>query len=52
MFRDLACIYDALEAGHVEAAQKLAASTLDTVVNGYFGKRRYDLTPNTKTTTV
>jgi len=42
---------DALEAGHVEAAQTLAASTLDTVVNGYFGKQRYDLTPNKKTTT-
>lgn len=42
---------DALEAGHMEAAQTLAASTLDTVVNGYFGKQRYDLTPNKKTTT-
>lgn len=42
---------DALEAGHVEAAQTLAASTLDTVVTGYFGKQRYDLTPNKKTTT-
>ena len=42
---------DALEAGHVEAAQTLAASTLDTVVNGYFGKQRYHLTPNKKTTT-
>jgi hypothetical protein len=42
---------DALEGEHVEAAQTLAASILDTVVNGYFGKQRYDLTPNRRTTT-
>ena len=42
---------DALEGEHAEAAQTLAASTLDTVVNRYFGKQRYDLTPNRRTTT-
>jgi len=42
---------DALDGEHTEAAQALAASLLDTVVNGYFGKQRYDLTPNGKTTT-
>ena len=42
---------DALDGEHTEAAQALAASLLDTVVNGYFGKQRFDLTPNRKTTT-
>lgn len=42
---------DALDAGNPKAAQALAASVLDTVVNGYFGKQRYGLTPNKKTTT-
>lgn len=40
---------DALDAGNPDAAQAMAASVLDTVVNGYFGKQRYDLTPNKKT---
>lgn len=43
---------DALDSGNHQAAQALAASVLDTVVNGYFGKDRYALTPNRKTTTV
>lgn len=42
---------DALDGEHTEAAQALAASLLDTVVNGYFGKQRFELTPNRKTTT-
>jgi hypothetical protein len=42
---------DALDGEHTEAAQALAASLLDTVVNGYFGKQRSGLTPNGKTTT-
>lgn len=42
---------DALDAGNHQAAQALAASVLDTVVNGYFGKQRFSLTPNKKTTT-
>lgn len=41
---------DALDAGNTKAAQAMAASVLDTVVNSYFGKQRYDLTPNKKTT--
>jgi hypothetical protein len=40
---------DALDAENPKAAQPLAASVLDTVVNGYFGKERYKLTPNNKT---
>lgn len=42
---------DALDSGNHQAAQALAASVLDTVVNGYFGKERYALTPNRTTTT-
>jgi len=42
---------DALDGGNPQAAQALAASVLDTVVNGYFGNKRYDLTPNKRTTT-
>ncbi|WP_418057443.1 hypothetical protein [Pimelobacter simplex] len=41
---------DALDGGNPDAAQAMAASVLDTVVNGYFGKQRYDLTPNKRTT--
>src|SRR5690606_28363098 len=32
---------DALDAGHTEAAQALAASLVDTIVTGYFGTDRY-----------
>lgn len=43
---------DALDGGNPRAAQALAASVLDTLVNGYFGKkRRLELTPNAKTKT-
>jgi hypothetical protein len=42
---------DALDGGNPQAAQALAASVLDTVVNGYFGSKRYSLTPNQKTRT-
>ncbi|MGA8246391.1 MAG: hypothetical protein WB797_05750 [Nocardioides sp.] len=42
---------DALDGGNPKAAQALAASVLDTIVNGYFGNKRYDLTPSTRTTT-
>lgn len=42
---------DALAGGNPQAAQALAASVLDTVVNGYFGSKRYSLTPNRRTTT-
>lgn len=42
---------DAWDTGNHQAAQALTASVLDTVVNGYFGKQRYSLTPNRKTTT-
>jgi hypothetical protein len=42
---------DALDGGNPQAAQALAASVLDTVVNGYFGNKRYVLTPNRSTTT-
>lgn len=42
---------DAWDAGNHQAAQALAASVLDTVVNGYFGEQRYSLTPNRRTTT-
>jgi hypothetical protein len=40
---------DALDAENPKAAQAMAASVLDTVVNGYFGNERYKLTPNNKT---
>lgn len=42
---------DALDGANPQAAQALAASVLDTLVNGYFGKRRFKLTPNAKTKT-
>lgn len=42
---------DALDVGNSYAAQALAASVLDTVVNGYFGARRKKLTPSKKNTT-
>lgn len=42
---------DALDGGHSRAAQALAASVLDTVVNGHFGNERFKLTPNKKTIT-
>lgn len=42
---------DALEDGHTAAAQALAGSLLDTVVNNYFGDDRYRYTPSTKTPT-
>ena len=37
---------DALEAGHTEAAQALAGSLLDSMVNTYFGADRYLYTPD------
>jgi hypothetical protein len=37
---------DALDAGHPRAAQAMAATVLDTVVNGYLGVQRYKYTPN------
>lgn len=40
---------DALEDGHVEAAQALVGSLLDSIVNSYFGKDRYLYTPNQRT---
>lgn len=39
-------VLDALDAGHIEAAQSLAASLLDTVVNAYFGEDRTTYTPD------
>lgn len=39
-------VLDALDAGHVEAAQSLAASLLDTVVTAYFGDDRTTYTPD------
>lgn len=45
---------DALEAGHLMAAQALIGSLTDVVVNGYFsyfGKNRYDYTPGKKNST-
>lgn len=42
---------DALDAGHTEAAQALAGSLVDALVNGYFGAERHKYTPNTKTRT-
>lgn len=41
---------DALDVGNSRAAQALAASILDTVVNGYFGEKRRKLTPSKKNT--
>ena len=37
---------NALEAGHIEAAQALTGSLLDAIVNTYFGKDRYLYTPD------
>lgn len=37
---------DALEAGHVEAAQALTGSLMDAIVNTYFGKDRHVYTPD------
>lgn len=37
---------DALDAGHAEAAQALAGSLMDSMVNIYFGKDRYLYTPD------
>ncbi|GAA4285186.1 hypothetical protein GCM10022261_27170 [Brevibacterium daeguense] len=42
---------DALEAGHTEAAQALAGSLIDTILNAYFGIDRYKYTPNKRTRT-
>lgn len=39
---------DALDSEHTEAAQALAASLLDTLINGYFGSDRYKYTPDMK----
>jgi hypothetical protein len=37
---------DALDAGHVQAAQALTGCLLDAIVNTYFGKDRYLYTPD------
>ena len=37
---------DALDAGHLEAAQALAGALLDSMVNSYFGRNRYLYTPD------
>lgn len=39
-------VLDALDAGHTEAAQALAGSLLDSMVNTYFGHRRHLYTPD------
>jgi hypothetical protein len=39
---------DALDNEHTEAAQALAASLLDTLVNSYFGSDRHKYTPDMK----
>jgi hypothetical protein len=39
---------DALEAGHTEAAQALAGSLVDAILSAYFGKDRYNFTPDKK----
>jgi hypothetical protein len=43
---------DALDSGHSAAAQALAGSLLDSIVNTYFGQDRYKYTPNRKTKTI
>ena len=43
---------DALDSGHTAAAQALAGSLLDSIVNTYFGQDRYKYTPNRKTKTI
>ena len=42
---------DALEAEHTAAAQALAGSLVDSLVNGYFGVDRYKFTPSKKNPT-
>jgi hypothetical protein len=37
---------DALDAGHMEAAQALAGSLIDAILTAYFGKDRYKYTPD------
>lgn len=39
---------DALDAGHTEAAQALAGSLVDAILNSYFGKDRTKYTPDRK----
>jgi hypothetical protein len=39
---------DALDAGHTEAAQALAGSVVDAILSAYFGKDRYQFTPDKK----
>ncbi|MEO3939492.1 hypothetical protein V3C41_00220 [Paenarthrobacter nicotinovorans] len=46
--RNTLAALSALNDGHSEAAQALAASVLDAVVNSYFGSQRYNYTPNAK----
>lgn len=37
---------DALDDGHMEAAQALAGSLIDAILTSYFGKQRYKYTPD------
>lgn len=37
---------DALDAGHTEAAQAMAGTLIDTIVNSYFGEARRNYTPD------
>ncbi|WP_217376121.1 hypothetical protein [Paenarthrobacter ureafaciens] len=46
--RNALAALNALDDGHTEAAQALAGSVLDAVVNSYFGKERYNYTPDKK----
>ena len=39
---------DALDAGHIEAAQAMAGALIDTIVNSYFGEARCNYTPDRK----
>lgn len=39
---------DALDAGHTQAAQALAGSLVDAILNSYFGNDRYRYTPDRK----
>jgi len=39
---------EALDAGHMEAAQALAGSLVDAILSSYFGKDRYKYTPDKK----
>lgn len=43
-----AAALDALDAGHTEAAQALAGSLVDAILTVYFGKDRYQFTPDKK----